>query len=242
MGIIHDFRSLTSSKTLKSFTCASCAERVRNVNRTDLPIANINLDLLRSPLSSAHGDPRVVPPLPFTDGPLCGVLVDPAGVLHQSDGSVCLSLCTICKSALSRHKLPRFSLANLNILGAVPPELRDLTLVEELIVARCHAKLCIVKLQDHRDDVELPTVQRGIKGHVIVFPQHPETVSEVMPAPLSDIITLVCIIFCGSTKPTLQWLKEKAHPLVVRRDAVLNALRWLHTHNPLYKDVIVDIT
>jgi hypothetical protein len=242
VGIIHDFRSLTSSKMLKSFTCASCAERVRDVNRTDLPIANINLDLLRSPVSSAHDDPRVVPPLPFTDGPLCGVLVDPAGVLHQSDGSVCLSLCTICKSALSRHKLPRFSLANLNILGAVPPELRDLTLVEELIVARCRAKLCIVKLQDHCDDVELPTVQRGIKGHVIVFPQHPETVSEVMPAPLSDIITLVCIIFCGSTKPTLQWLKEKARPLVVRRDAVLNALQWLHAHNPLYKDVIIDIT
>ena len=57
-----------------------------------------------------------------------------------------------------------------------------------------------------------------------------------MPAPLSDIITLVCVIFCGSAKPTLQWLKEKAHPLVVRREAVLKALtggkgsitQWIH--------------
>jgi hypothetical protein len=237
-NIIHDFRSLTSSKVLKSFTCASCAERVRDINRADIPITDINLDLLYSHVSPACD----APPLPFTDGPLRGVLVDPSGVIHQSDGSTCLSLCVSCKSALSRNKLPRFSLANLNVLGTVPPELQDLTLVEELIVARCRAKLCIVKLQDHRDDVELPTVQRGIKGHVIVFPQHPETMAEVMPAQLSDIVTLVCIIFCGSTKPTLEWLKEKARPLVVRRDAVLKALQWLRVHNPLYKDVIIDAT
>ena len=224
-NMIHDFRSLTSSKVLKSFTCASCAKCMRDINRTDIPILDINLDLLRIPVSSAPG----VPPLPFTDGPLCGVLVDPSGVLQQSDGSTCLSLCPSCRSALSRNKLPRFSLANLNVIGPVPPELKDLTLVEELIVACCRAKLCIVKLQDHRNDIELPTIQRGIKGHVIVFPQHPETVSKVMPSSLSDITTLVCVIFCGSTKPTLQWLKEKARPLVVRRGVVLKALQWLRT-------------
>ncbi|KAF9781684.1 hypothetical protein BJ322DRAFT_1010678, partial [Thelephora terrestris] len=130
----------------------------------------------------------------------------------------------------------------MNVIGPVPDELKDLTLVEEIIVARSRAKLCVVKLQDHRGDVELPTVQRGIKGHVIVFPQHPEALSNVMPAPLSDIVALVCVIFCGSMKPSLQWLKEKARPLVVRREAVLKALEWLRMHNPLYRDIIIDAT
>jgi hypothetical protein len=242
-SMIHEFRSLTSSSALASFICASCAERVRGVKRVDIPLANINLDLLRHPVWSAS-DPynSTTPPMPFTDGPLEGVLIDPAGVFGDNEGSINLALCPPCKGALARDKLPRFSLANLNVIGTVPTELNDLTLVEELIVARCRAKLCVIKLQDHRGDVELPTVQRGIKGHVIVFPQHPETVSNVMPAPLSDIVTPICVVFCGSNKPSLQWLKEKARPLVVRREIVLRALRWLQAHNHLYKDVFIDET
>ena len=240
--MINEFRSQTSSSALRCFTCASCAECVRSVKRVDVPLTDLNLDLLRHrPLSTPDVD-CVAPPVPFTDGLLEGVLVDPAGVLRDDEGSICLALCPPCKSALARNKLPRFSLANSNVIGAVPSELKDLTLVEELIVARCRAKLCVVKLQDHRDDVELPTVQRGIKGHVIVFPQHPETVSNVMPAPLSDIIAPICIVFCGSSKPSLQWLKEKARPLVVRREVVLSALQWLRIHNQLYQDVVIDAT
>ena len=239
-NIVHNFRSATSSEALKSFTCASCAERVRVTKQHNVPAADIDLGILRQPVPLSPEVAHLTPPMPFADGILDGVLVDPDGVLCGTDGSVSLLLCPPCKNALFRGKLPRFSLANLNILGNVPPELSDLTLVEELIVARCRAKLCVVKLQDHRDDVDLPTVQRGIRGHVIIFPQHPETVSNLMPAALSDIIAPICVIFCGSTKPSLQWLKEKARPLVVRREAVLKALQWLRTHNLLYRDVVID--
>lgn len=61
-----------------------------------------------------------------------------------------------------------------------------------------------------------------------------------MPAPLSDIATLVCVVFCRSAKPTLQWLKEKACPLVVRWETILKVLEWLRAHNPLYRDVIIN--
>ena len=206
--MIHGFRSLMSSNTLKSFTCASCAERVRDAKRSKIPITDINLDILRRPALIAPDISCNGPPMPFTDGPLRGILIDSTGVSCDSNNMTCLALCPPCKSALSRNKLPRFSLANLNVIGPVPPELKDLTLVEEIIVARCRAKLCVVKLQDHRDDVELPTVQRGIKGHVIVFPQHLETVSNVMPAPLSDIITLGC---------HLLWISETYSPVAERK-------------------------
>lgn len=100
--------------------------------------------------------------------------------------------------------------------------------------------MCVVKLQDHRDDVELPTVQRGMKGHIIVFPQHPERISGIMPPTISDVTTPICVVFCGSALPTSEWLKKNAQPLVVRRETVLKALRWLCTHNHLYKDVTID--
>jgi len=158
-SIIQDFHSSTSSNMLGSFTCTSCAEHVWNTKHFDVPIADVNLSVLRSPGSPSTDAAQFVPSVPFVDGLLDGALVDPAGIICEAGGSVLLLLCPPCKSALSCSKLPQFSLANLNVLGSVPPELSDLTLIEELIVACCHAKMCVVKLQDHHDDVELPTAQ-----------------------------------------------------------------------------------
>jgi hypothetical protein len=239
-SIVHDFRAATSTQALKSFMCASCAERVRHNKRCNRLVSDIDLHIL---CCTAMLDPDAVvaiPPVLYTDGPLAGILVDPAGVHQNEDGSLSLSLCPHCKSALSRKKLPRFALANLNIIGDVPPELKDLTLVKEMLVARCQAKMCMIKLQDHRDDIELPTVQRGIKGHIIIFPQHPDKISNIMPPTVNDVVTPICILFCRSTPPTPKWLKENARPLIVRCEAVLRALKWLCAHNHLYKDVTVD--
>ena len=239
-AIVRDFRSATSTSALRSFTCASCAESVHHDKRCETSVSDIDVDIL---CNSAVTDPGILagaPAAPYMDGPLAGAWVDPAGVCRDEDGSMSLSLCPPCKSALSRGKLPRFALANLNFIGSVPPELKDLTLVEEILVARCRAKMCIVKLQDHRDDIELPTVQRGIKGHIIVFPQHPEMISNIMPPTIDDVVTPICVLFCASTPPTSKWLKENARPLVVRREVVLKALQWLCTHNHLYKNVTID--
>ena len=49
-NMIREVRSLTSSNALRSFTCASCAERVRDAKRTDVSLTDINVELLRPPL------------------------------------------------------------------------------------------------------------------------------------------------------------------------------------------------
>jgi hypothetical protein len=187
--IVHSFRTTMSSSELKTVTCASCAERVRANNVSKRLVSDLDLNVLRSPLFDSSNQTDAVPPLPYTEGPLAGILVDPIGVHLDGAGALYLSLCPPCKHALLRKKLPRFALANLNVIGAVPPELQSLTLVEELIISRCRAKLYIVKLQDCKDDVDLPVVQRGMKGHIIVFPQHPEHLPNVMPPTISDIIS-----------------------------------------------------
>ncbi|TFK87005.1 hypothetical protein K466DRAFT_459387, partial [Polyporus arcularius HHB13444] len=82
--------------------------------------------------------------------------------------------------------------------------------------------------------------QRGFKGHIIVYPQRPQDLLKVLPLPVHDIVTPICVIFVGSSQPTRKWLEEKAKPLTVRRERILRALLWLQKHNPLYQDVEIS--
>ncbi|EIW62582.1 uncharacterized protein TRAVEDRAFT_113908, partial [Trametes versicolor FP-101664 SS1] len=84
-------------------------------------------------------------------------------------------------------------------------------------------------------------MQRGIKGHVIVYPQKPEKVAAVLPPAISDIMNPICVIFVGSRPPTRKWLEDKAKPLVVRQQKIMDALQWLKVNNPLYADLVIDM-
>ncbi|KAJ7065127.1 hypothetical protein B0H15DRAFT_926039 [Mycena belliarum] len=107
------------------------------------------------------------------------------------------------------------------------------------MIARCRAKCWIIQLKEE-DDYSTPITQRGVRGHVIVYPQKPSAIAKVLPPSISDIITPICVIFVGSTSPTTEWLQKKAKPLTVHKEKVLNALHWLQAHNPLYKDIKIN--
>ena len=108
------------------------------------------------------------------------------------------------------------------------------------MIARCHAKCWVVQLKENEEALTLPFTQRGMKGHIIIYPQHPEHIATVLPPSMEEIITPVCVLFVGSKPPTQSWLCEKAKPLSVRWEKVQDALLWLKAHNHLYKDVIID--
>ena len=77
------------------------------------------------------------PQMSFEDKTLQDILLDPKGVHHSESNEVYLKLCSPCLSSLRSGKVPPLSLANHNFLGAVPDELKDLTVVEEAMIARC---------------------------------------------------------------------------------------------------------
>ncbi|KAJ7677861.1 hypothetical protein DFH06DRAFT_909528, partial [Mycena polygramma] len=108
------------------------------------------------------------------------------------------------------------------------------------MIARCRAKCWIIQLREDDSDGSIPIAQRGVKGHIIVYPQRPSAVAATLPPSITDVITPICVIFVGSQPPTAEWLKEKATPLVVRKERVQNALAWLKVNNYLYHDVVVD--
>ena len=132
------------------------------------------------------------------------------------------------------------SLANHLLLGDVPPELQNLSVVEESVISRCRAKTCIIQLKETDTDVILPNTQRGVRGHIVVYPQKPESLLNILPPCMEDACTPICVVFIGSQQPTQAWLRHYAKPLIVRRERIRSALLWLKTHNILYRDVVLD--
>ncbi|KAF8157746.1 hypothetical protein K438DRAFT_1620612, partial [Mycena galopus ATCC 62051] len=120
--------------------------------------------------------------MPFDEGPLRDILIDRDGVSFPSDGGdPVLSLCSECQSSLRKGKLPPLSLANKTFLGPVPEELKDLTVIEEAMIARSRSKCWIIQLKEENQDLVLPNTQHGIKGHIIVYPQQPSALATILP-------------------------------------------------------------
>ena len=261
---IHQmFREETSSERLAEFVCASCAESTLLHEREVLSETDFDLDLLQRPdiIETDRGDdddnmddsqsnfdttfnwldPECdAPELPYMDGRLQHLLLDPTGIAFDNHDRISLSLCHDCANSLRRGNVPALALANRTFLGHVPEQLKDLTPVEESMIALCRAKCCVVQLKEENEGQSIPFNQRGMKGHIIIYPQRPERIATVLPPTIDDIVTPICVIFVGSSPPTAEWLKEKAKPLSVRREKVRNALIWLKRHNQLYKDILID--
>jgi hypothetical protein len=130
-------------------------------------------------------------------------------------------------------------LANRTFL-AVPSELKDLTVIEEAMIACCRSKCWILQLKAENEDVFLQSTQRGIKGHIIIYPQQPSKVADVLPPSIEEITAPVCVLFVGSSAPTPEWLHQNAKPLAVNATRVRSALLWLKQHNPLYQDIKIN--
>jgi hypothetical protein len=253
------FQKETCSDTLCIKTCACCAESIPQASVNLRSLTEINLNLFTKPGSYSEDDictssdddsdmdscgNDFEAPYPFVDGPLKNLLVDPGGVHHDDAGEISLFLCQPCLSYLDEDKVPRLALANNLFLGPVPPELKGLTAIEESMISLCRSKCWIMQLKEDKSDpdVVLPHAQKGMRGHVIIYPQKPESVAKLLPPSIEDIVTPVCVLFIGSKPPTAAWLKDKAKPLLARGDRVRKALLWLKHHNPLYKDIVINET
>lgn len=240
--IVKDFRNATSSTTLATFTCACCARELPVKDHQRKTHTEVNMDVLSGPSVHWRDDETRPPPVPFADGPLAGKLLDRNGVSSNDGLTYELDLCTSCLRSLQRDSLPKHALANRLYLGPVPQELSDLTMVEESLIARARAKSWVVKLQETEAEAASPNAQRGLKGHTIIYPQEPGKLATILPPPIEETLTYICIIFVGSSTLTKEWLRTKAKPLLVRREKVYNALRWLKDNNPLYKDIEIGLS
>jgi hypothetical protein len=87
----------------------------------------------------------------------------------------------------------------------------------------------------------LPMPNASTKGHVNIYPQRPYAISDILPPPLDEVSTPICVVFVGSSAPSDEWLRTKAIPLAVRREKVRDALVWLKAHNHLFHGLLNDV-
>jgi len=105
------------------------------------------------------------------------------------------------------------------IPSKVPPELQGLTQVEEMLIARALPVISVYLK---------PGGQRGYSGHCINLPQHEEELASSLPRFPRELSVIVVKV---KTKD------NNFKDLFVRRERVADALLWLISNNPYYKDV-----
>ncbi|KAF8465689.1 hypothetical protein BDZ91DRAFT_658879, partial [Kalaharituber pfeilii] len=114
----------------------------------------------------------------------------------------------------------------------MPLYLRNLTLVEEQLIAPCKAFGFIAKLVGSS-----PVHYRHCKGHMIVVPQNVQPLFKILPSRDLRLSETIKVMWVGKSRPSDEELRPT---LQVRRDVVLNALLGLKRDNNLFRDVEVD--
>lgn len=123
--------------------------------------------------------------------------------------------CCTCFSYLKNHKTPLTALANHIYLGDIPDGLKDLTVVEEAMIAQCRAKCWVIQLKEDNQDLALPHSKHGMKSHIIVYPQQPSDIATVLPPSVEEMNAPICVVFVESSPPSDEWIQEKAKPLTI---------------------------
>lgn len=190
-----------------SNTCTSCSVHYSLGSSCHVPLCELDLAILERPDEWAHvHTDRAV------NGPLANLLLDNSGVFHVANDSIKLSLCKDCFCTLQAPQMPKFALANFLCPGSVLDVLRDLTTVEESMVALCQARCIMVQLKAMHGGFN---AQRAFWGHTIFHLQSPSGLTTKLPPSINEILAPTCVLFVGTTKPSMKWIHEHAKPLVV---------------------------
>ena len=144
--------------------------------------------------------PTVIhPTLLYTTGVLKNVLLNFSSIRStpSDEYNYELNLCNSCLSIFQHQKTPALALANCTILGPMPPELKDLTPIEESMIALCRAKCWIVQLSEQDSDLTSLQNQQGFHSNIIIYPQQSQKIASMLLPSIEEVISPICVIFVG---------------------------------------------
>jgi len=158
------------------------------------------------------------------------ILIDKLGITQDKR----IYLCRVCHNQLSKDCYTSEALANFRWVGPVPEELRELTWIEELLIARVHVCGSIVRLGQRNN----PSSFFGIKGHVVFLPQDTTRLIDLLPMSPASLSDMVKVVWTGKCKPDRSRLRSR---FMVRKHKVYNALKWLvDNHDDYRNNVTID--
>ena len=140
-------------------------------------------------------------------------------------------LCEACHKSIEKfgkenNIFPTWKDDHGNIRYDIPEELLDLRIGEKLIIQRASPLVPVVHIKSGTF---------GSRGHVCAFPQKIEELATILPR-LPETCKAVKVLRTHKTKSGSILLKAYH----IRKEKVLNALRWLTKYNLEYKDVQVE--
>ncbi|KAJ7838168.1 hypothetical protein B0H13DRAFT_1912025 [Mycena leptocephala] len=146
-------------------------------------------------------DPRYFePPMPMENSPYASLLIEPHSIESDPDSAEPVTaVCRRCCTDLKANKVPPLSTANNNYLGPVPPELKDLTIVEEAMILLCRAKCWIVQLRGDDSDTKTDCNRQDLTS---------PNIRHYYP----DLHHLLWV----QTPPTAEWLKHDVYDQIFR--------------------------
>ncbi len=128
--------------------------------------------------------------------------------------------CYRCKRDKKSPK--KFSAENDMDPGIVPEQLKGLTQVEEMLISRVCPIMRVYRKHGG---------QRGYKGHVLNLPQDVQSFLNRLPSQVADVPVMVV---------RRHGADDTHKDFTVRRHRDLEALLWLKTNNPFFKDIEID--
>jgi hypothetical protein len=209
-----------------NLVCASCAIVDHDPTLFHLmSTSNSSLDVLAIPSD-------IYVPFDFTTGDHAidsrRVMIEKAGMAVDGE----LRLCDPCHKSIIAGRKPDASLSNFRWIGDQPEELRDLSWLEELLIARAHLVGRIVRLEERK-----ATSYFSLKGHTILLPQDTTRLLDLLPMPLSALPEIVRVVWASLESPNRNHLRSH---FTVRTSKVYNALLWLCRNHEDYRHVTID--
>lgn len=141
-----------------------------------------------------------------------------------------INICDYCIKFLKKCSVPHKALVNNLYIGQTPDCLKDLTIIEEILISRNRLYSKVFKI-----NAKKAHSQYKYKGNVISFQQNPDDLLTLLPC--NHQLENVQIIFVGNKVSDNDLIKKI---FSVRKQKVFNALIWLKHNNILYTNVQIS--
>jgi hypothetical protein len=129
------------------------------------------------------------------------------------------NMCNKCR--FDKGDPRKFSARNAMDPGPQPPELKGLTPIEEMLIAKCSPIIKVYKLKGG---------QISYGGHVISFNQDVQQFVNTLPRHPTQLGVVI----------VRKDFSDGHFDFKVRRNRIAKALLWLKSHNIYYKDIVID--
>ncbi|KAF8426441.1 hypothetical protein L210DRAFT_3420646, partial [Boletus edulis BED1] len=216
--------------------CAVCAQYHDDATAVDLSDSSVNLDCLQVEdefivrkciIQSLSTRFSFVNPL------LDGLMLDRQGIVQDNRKAAVIKVCSECRHALTKKKVPRCALANGLYRGELPAQFHDLTWVEEKICAIYCTTAHVTRLFQSSD----PSQPKVFHGNTCAHDVNIISTASVLPRTPADVAGFLSVVFVGPRKFDP---KSLGTTFRVRKSKIWAFLVWLKRHNRLYTDIPID--